>query len=52
MSEPTTLDTHVLQRAAQHLAERGIDLSGAYPKPLTDDVVRAAARSTLVLDDT
>jgi arsenate reductase len=24
------------------LAERGIDLSGAYPKPLTDDVVRAA----------
>lgn len=26
----------------QALAERGIDLSGAYPKPLTDDVVRAA----------
>lgn len=26
----------------QVLAERGIDLSGAYPKPLTDDVVRAA----------
>jgi len=24
------------------LKERGIDLSGAYPKPLTDDVVRAA----------
>ena len=24
------------------LAERGIDLSGAFPKPLTDDVVRAA----------
>lgn len=24
------------------LHERGIDLSGAYPKPLTDDVVRAA----------
>lgn len=24
------------------LSERGIDLSGAYPKPLTDDVVRAA----------
>jgi arsenate reductase len=26
----------------QVLAERGIDLAGAYPKPLTDDVVRAA----------
>jgi arsenate reductase len=26
----------------QVLAERGIDLTGAYPKPLTDDVVRAA----------
>ena len=26
----------------KELAERGIDLSGAYPKPLTDDVVRAA----------
>ena len=26
----------------QVLAERGIDVSGAYPKPLTDDVVRAA----------
>jgi len=24
------------------LAERGIDLAGAFPKPLTDDVVRAA----------
>ncbi|MBN6812798.1 arsenate-mycothiol transferase ArsC [Kocuria marina] len=24
------------------LAERGIDLTGAFPKPLTDDVVRAA----------
>ena len=26
----------------QVLAERGIDMSGAYPKPLSDDVVRAA----------
>ncbi|SFV22788.1 low molecular weight phosphatase family protein [Micrococcus terreus] len=26
----------------QALAERGVDVSGAYPKPLTDDVVRAA----------
>jgi arsenate reductase (thioredoxin) len=26
----------------QALAKRGIDVSGAYPKPLTDDVVRAA----------
>ncbi|WP_336705743.1 arsenate reductase ArsC [Micrococcus terreus] len=26
----------------QALRERGVDLSGAYPKPLTDDVVRAA----------
>ncbi|MCY1157520.1 MAG: arsenate reductase ArsC [Citricoccus sp.] len=27
---------------AEALRERGIDLTGAYPKPLTDDVVRAA----------
>lgn len=33
-------DVHPL--VVQALAERGIDLSGAYPKPLTDDVVRAA----------
>ncbi|MFC7402541.1 low molecular weight phosphatase family protein [Citricoccus sp. GCM10030269] len=33
-------DVHPL--AVDVLAERGIDLTGAYPKPLTDDVVRAA----------
>ncbi|MGQ1798309.1 arsenate-mycothiol transferase ArsC [Kocuria oceani] len=33
-------EVHPLVVAA--LAERDIDLSGAYPKPLTDDVVRAA----------
>jgi arsenate reductase (thioredoxin) len=29
-------------RAAEAMAELGLDLSGAFPKPLTDDVVRAA----------
>lgn len=33
-------EVHPLVVAA--LAERGVDLTGAYPKPLTDDVVRAA----------
>lgn len=28
--------------AAEVLRDRGLDLTGAYPKPLTDDVVRAA----------
>lgn len=43
MTQPTeTMDTHVLVRTAAHPAEREIDLSGACPKPLTDDVVRAA----------
>lgn len=33
-------DVHPL--VVEALAERGIGVSGAYPKPLTDDVVRAA----------
>jgi arsenate reductase len=33
-------DVHPL--VVEALKERGIDLTGAYPKPLTDDVVRAA----------
>ncbi|GAA4760602.1 arsenate reductase ArsC [Citricoccus nitrophenolicus] len=33
-------DLHPL--VVEALDERGLDLSGAYPKPLTDDVVRAA----------
>ena len=28
--------------AVEVLRDRGLDLTGAYPKPLTDDVVRAA----------
>ena len=30
------------EQAVQSLAEIGLDLDGAFPKPLTDDVVRAA----------
>jgi arsenate reductase len=38
-SQPTQ-EVHPL--AVQALAERGIELTEAFPKPLTDDVVRAA----------
>ena len=38
-SQPTH---EVNPQVVEVLAERGIDLTGAYPKPLTDDVVRAA----------
>ncbi|QGU05356.1 Arsenate-mycothiol transferase ArsC1 [Corynebacterium comes] len=34
--------TEVSPVVVEVLRDRGIDLSGAYPKPLTDDVVRAA----------
>ena len=33
---------HLNPQVVAVLAERGIDLTEAYPKPLTDDVVRAA----------
>jgi protein-tyrosine-phosphatase len=33
---------HILPRALQALAERGIEVADAFPKPLTDDVVHAA----------
>jgi arsenate reductase (thioredoxin) len=33
---------HALARAVAAMAERGIDISGEYPKPWTDEVVRAA----------
>jgi arsenate reductase len=33
---------HISPLAVQVLAERGIHLTEAYPKPLTNDVVRAA----------
>ncbi|WP_127129971.1 arsenate reductase ArsC [Georgenia sp. SYP-B2076] len=32
----------VYPRAAEAMAELGVDMADAYPKPLTDDVVRAA----------
>lgn len=35
-------DAEIHPLVVQALRQRGIDLSGAYPKPLTDDVVRAA----------
>ena len=35
-------DSEIHPLVVQALTERDIDLSGAYPKPLTDDVVRAA----------
>lgn len=38
-SEP---GTSVNEAAIEAMAERGIDISGEYPKPWTDEVVRAA----------
>jgi arsenate reductase (thioredoxin) len=38
-SEP---DTRINPAAVEAMAERGIDISGEYPKPWTDEVVRAA----------
>src|SRR3546814_13049105 len=38
-SEPFT---SVNEAAIEAMAERGIDISGEYPKPWTDEVVRAA----------
>jgi protein-tyrosine-phosphatase len=38
-SEP---DTRINAAAIDAMAERGIDISGEYPKPWTDEVVRAA----------
>lgn len=38
-SQPTT---HINPAAIEAMAERGIDISAEYPKPWTDEVVRAA----------
>jgi arsenate reductase (thioredoxin) len=38
-SEP---ETRINSAAVEAMAERGIDISGEYPKPWTDEVVRAA----------